>query len=133
VQGAPPDEQMRAIGLLVYEIDRLRTAGYASLPLAGFEPLARLGLAGDLNETIENAANPGYYAPFSIAGAYDRVEVPALNIGGWYDVFARALANTARCAAREASAAVGAADRAVVARLPQQRQRRPPGSSRRWR
>ncbi|MBK9710415.1 MAG: CocE/NonD family hydrolase [Kouleothrix sp.] len=94
VQGAPPDEQMRAIGLLVYEIDRLRTAGYASLPLAGFEPLARLGLAGDLNETIENAANPGYYAPFSIAGAHDRVEVPALNIGGWYDVFAQgALAN----------------------------------------
>jgi len=87
LRAAPPEQQARELGLLVHEIDRLRTEGYFSLPLKEFEPLKRLGLTDDLEELIENAENPDHYAPFSIAKAYNRVQVPSLNVGGWYDIF----------------------------------------------
>jgi putative CocE/NonD family hydrolase len=87
LRDAPPEQQARELGLLVQEIDRLRTEGYFSLPLKDFEPLKRLGLAEDLEELIENAENPDHYAPFSIARHYRQVQVPSLNVGGWYDIF----------------------------------------------
>jgi uncharacterized protein len=87
VAGAPPEAQMRAVGMLVHEIDRLRTEGYYSLPLKDFEPLRRLEFTAALDEIMQNAENPDFYAPFSIAAAYDQVRVPALNVGGWYDIF----------------------------------------------
>jgi putative CocE/NonD family hydrolase len=84
---APPEQQARELGQLVREIDRLRTEGYFSLPLKEFEPLKRLGLIEDLEELIENAENPDHHAPFSIARHYQQVQVPSLNVGGWYDIF----------------------------------------------
>jgi putative CocE/NonD family hydrolase len=84
---ASPEERMQAFGQLVAEIDRLRTEGYRSLPLKDFEPLAKLGLAEALGEAIATVENPEHFTPLSIANDYDQVRVPALNIGGWYDIF----------------------------------------------
>jgi len=86
-QGRPPAEQFQAIGAVVREIDRLRGEGYRSLPLKDFEPLKRVDLLSDLQEVIANAENPEYYAPSSIADSYEQVQVPSLNIGGWYDIY----------------------------------------------
>jgi putative CocE/NonD family hydrolase len=87
VAGLPPAEQFAALITVVREIDRLRGAGYLSLPLSEFEPFERLGLLPELTEVLANADNPAEDAPFSIASAYDQVRVPALNVGGWYDIF----------------------------------------------
>jgi putative CocE/NonD family hydrolase len=84
---APPQQQARELGALVYEIDRLRAEGYFSLPLKDFAPLKRLGLTAELEETIAQAENPDHQAALSIARAYDQVQAPSLNIGGWYDIF----------------------------------------------
>jgi uncharacterized protein len=93
-QGRQPAEQFQAIQALVHEIDRLRGEGYRSLPLKDFAPFKRLGLLSDLTEVIANAENPEYFAPLSIASSYDQVQVPSLNIGGWYDLYpAAALGN----------------------------------------
>jgi putative CocE/NonD family hydrolase len=86
-QHVAPAEQMQALGQVIHEIDQLRTAGYFSLPLKDFEPLKRLGLATELGELIENADSFAFSASFSIGEFYDRVRVPTLNIGGWYDIF----------------------------------------------
>jgi putative CocE/NonD family hydrolase len=85
--GAPPAEQAQAIGALVREIDQLQAEGYFALPLAEFAPLKRLGLSADLEDALAHADDPAYDSPYAIASAYDRVRVPALNIGGWYDIF----------------------------------------------
>jgi uncharacterized protein len=85
---APPEQQAHVLGALVYEIDRLRSEGYYSLPLKDFEPLKRLGLTAELEEAVANVENPAHFTPFSIADAYEQVRVPSLNVGGWYDIFA---------------------------------------------
>jgi putative CocE/NonD family hydrolase len=85
-ESAPPQEQAQALMRLVGAIDRLRTEGYRSLPLKDFAPLKELELA-NVDEVVENAENQGYYAPFSIATLRDQVQVPSLNVGGWYDIF----------------------------------------------
>ena len=90
MRGLPPTEQAQAMAAVVREIDRLRGEGYHSLPLKDFEPFERLGLLGDLHEVIANAENPEHNAPFSIANAYEQVQVPSLNVGGWYDIFSAA-------------------------------------------
>lgn len=85
--GQPPAELMRALAAVVNEIDGLRGEGYRALPLGEFAPLARAGMLGDLQAALANAENPGYFAPYSIREGYARVEVPALVVGGWYDIF----------------------------------------------
>ena len=90
VAGAPPAEQFGAIGGLVHEIDHLRPDGYTALPLKQFAPLDRVGMLSSFAEAVEHADDPAYDAPFSIAHAYEQVRVPALNVGGWYDIFAGA-------------------------------------------
>ena len=87
VAGAPPQDQMQAMGLLLREIDRLRAEGYFSLPLKDFAPLKQLGLSAELEELLATIDDPAYLASFSIDAAYEQVRVPALNVGGWYDIF----------------------------------------------
>lgn len=88
-QGLPPAEQFATLATVVGEIDRLHSAGYLALPLNQFEPFKRLGLLSEMDELVANAENPAHYAPFSINQAYAHVQVPALNIGGWYDIFSQ--------------------------------------------
>jgi putative CocE/NonD family hydrolase len=86
---APPAEKMQAVGVLVNEINRLRTEGYYSLPLREFEPLGRVGLLSELSETLDHPNSRERYAPLSVAESYAKVQVPSYNIGGWYDIFSQ--------------------------------------------
>ena len=88
-QGAPPLQRAIAVGALVKEIDRLRTEGYQSLPLASFEPLDKLNVGGHFFDLVSQPNVSEAYAPYSIASSYDKVRVPAYNIGGRYDIFAQ--------------------------------------------
>jgi putative CocE/NonD family hydrolase len=112
---APPAERARVIAALVQEIDRLRTEGYWSLPLAEFGPTRRLQLAPELDELVAQPYSREHARPYSVAAAYDRVQVPAYNVGGWYDLFlqgtlqnfAALRANGSTLAARQARLLVG--------------------------
>jgi uncharacterized protein len=84
----PPPEQMQALSDLVYEIDHLRNEGYHSLPLKDFAPLRRLDLSPRLfDQAFTHPFSREVAAPVSPATFYDRITVPAYNIGGWYDIF----------------------------------------------
>ena len=86
---APLPEQMQAARALVNEINRLRTEGVFSLPLREFEPFRRLDIAPEFFEQITRPNDRAFNALFSVAEAYDKVKVPAYNIGGWYDIFSQ--------------------------------------------
>jgi putative CocE/NonD family hydrolase len=87
---APLAEKGRVIATLVYEINRLRTEGYYSLPLKDFEPLRKLGLADEqISDIINNPYSAEFSKPLSPQEWYDQVKVPSLNIGGWYDIFTK--------------------------------------------
>ena len=86
----PPAEQMQAMGALVYQINHLRTEGYGSLPLKDFAPLRQLNLAADqLDLAISRPNERASVMPYSPAEFYDRLTIPAYNLGGWYDVFTK--------------------------------------------
>ncbi|HEX2915041.1 MAG TPA: CocE/NonD family hydrolase [Chloroflexia bacterium] len=81
-------QMYQAIVAAVNELNRLRPEGYYSLPLKDFEPLKKLDLAVEtLEQAVEQPFSREASAPYSIAEAYDKVQVPSLNIGGWYDIF----------------------------------------------
>lgn len=75
----------RAIAALVADYDRLAEENYWKLPLRGFEPVARHGIAGLSGlDALDDAAAADH---FRVAGKHHRVGVPTFNIGGWYDIF----------------------------------------------
>lgn len=83
----------RTLGAAIYqlakELDHLPAEGYAELPLGGYGPLARLDLLGPFAAGIEEPENAAYFERFRVTDAYHGRAVPALHIGGWYDVFLR--------------------------------------------
>jgi len=85
---APRAELGAALSALVREIDTLGAEGYRSLPLKDFAPFQRLGIAPELAKLVARPYDREYNAPYSVAASYDRVHVPAYNVGGWYDIFA---------------------------------------------
>lgn len=86
-QGAPLAEQLRSLNAAVDTIDQLRPAGYRALPLGEFAPLQQLGLHSDLEELLAHAGDASHFAAYSISQSHARVQVPALIVGGWYDIF----------------------------------------------
>ena len=84
-----PQALGRSIYLLAKEMDALGKLGYWSLPLREFGPLKRHDIAPSF---FENFAHPmdrehPITQPLFITGKHENVTVPALNIGGWYDIF----------------------------------------------
>jgi uncharacterized protein len=77
----------QALRAIVQEINNLGTQGYWSLPLKEFGPLQRTGVAPSFFAEIEHPMDRTFSEPLAILGKHERVKVPALNIGGWYDVF----------------------------------------------
>lgn len=75
----------QALGSLVAEIDHTRTGAYWELPAGRHPAFARhgvpeLGFERSLRE-------PGWSASCRVAGRHAEVDLPSLNIGGWYDIF----------------------------------------------
>jgi hypothetical protein len=94
LEGAAPAEQMRTLGLYAYQLDHLRDEGLWSLPLADFAPLKQQNLGAMFFESLANTYSRAYNAPYSIYEAYDRVQVPAYNVGSWYDIFCQGTIDT---------------------------------------
>ncbi len=76
-----------AIASLCHEIDQLGPSGYASLPLAEFEPFRRQPVMPVFFERIAHPMDPAALDRVTIHGKHDRVQVPTLNMGGWFDIF----------------------------------------------
>lgn len=57
-----------------------------ALPLAEYPPL-RSGYAPYFFDWLAHPAYDEYWSRWSIDEDYGRIEVPALHVGGWYDVF----------------------------------------------
>lgn len=74
-------------GAAVYELDHLAREGYFELPLKEFPPLARVELGADLESLIAQPNDAEHLRAISVDHA--RVQIPALCVGGWYDIFAQ--------------------------------------------
>lgn len=72
---------------LAAELDALAERGFAELPLRGFGPFRRTGVASNWEDLLAHPMEAGYSRQISLSGRHDRVQVPVLNMGGWYDCF----------------------------------------------
>jgi uncharacterized protein len=63
------------------------TGFYGQLPLGDYAPLAGSGYGGYFFDWLAHPDYDDYWRRWSVDEDYSRIEVPALNIGGWYDVF----------------------------------------------
>ncbi|MGH2487073.1 MAG: CocE/NonD family hydrolase, partial [Ktedonobacterales bacterium] len=83
----------RALGAAIYqlasELDRLPTTGYAELPLGAFGPLERMGMLDAFAAGVQEPRDTALYDTLRVGGEHTRADLPALHIGGWYDVFLR--------------------------------------------
>jgi len=87
--GQDPRALGPALAAWAGEFDALGATGYAALPLAEFAPLRRQDVAPAffdwMDVPLDRSQEP--YTYLSILGKHDRVQAPALNVGGWYDIF----------------------------------------------
>jgi len=75
-----------AMGRLAADLDRASTGDLlATLPLADLADPA--SPAAPLVASFGQRVTDPEWAALRLAGRYDRVQVPVLHIGGWYDVF----------------------------------------------
>ena len=72
---------------LARELDQLGDGGYASLPLNEFAPFRRQPVLPRFFEQVQHPMDRELLDPVTIAGKHDQVQVPTLNVGGWYDIF----------------------------------------------
>jgi putative CocE/NonD family hydrolase len=84
-----PQALGRSIYLLAKEMDALGKEGYWFLPLREFGPLKRHEIAQTFFENFSSPMDPEHpnTQPLFISGKQESVEVPTLNVGGWYDIF----------------------------------------------
>jgi putative CocE/NonD family hydrolase len=87
--GQDPRALGPALATWAAEVDAIGTTGYASLPLTEFAPLRRQDVAPAFFDTIDAAMDRtrDIAQQVTILGKHERVQVPTLNIGGWYDIF----------------------------------------------
>ncbi|MGI8476477.1 MAG: CocE/NonD family hydrolase, partial [Thermomicrobiales bacterium] len=79
------DPELRAMKAeLVRRIDRM-DGEFAKMPLAGDGLLA--ALAPYYDEWLSHPAHGPFWDRYKVDGNYDNLDVAALHIGGWYDVF----------------------------------------------
>jgi putative CocE/NonD family hydrolase len=82
--GAAPMAIMARMRKIAAAVDRLSQDGYDELPLQSLDWLSELGLA-DLF-ALPLSAGPSGQPAFANVD-HTRIAVPALHIGGWYDIF----------------------------------------------
>ena len=82
--GKSPEEIGATVRTIIDYLDNLSELGYYELPLRHLKALEKVGLAEIIGVLLDLA--PGNQQPgFRIR--HENVEVPSLNIAGWYDVF----------------------------------------------
>jgi putative CocE/NonD family hydrolase len=80
-----PAARGAALGALIHDIDNTATTGYWELP-AGHHPAFRRHLVQELGFE-RSRRDPGWSDACRVAGRHAEVDLPSLNIGGWYDIF----------------------------------------------
>ncbi|MFE2219394.1 CocE/NonD family hydrolase [Streptomyces canus] len=84
-EGLPVEELMGRIGAAMADIDDLATVGYRELPSGNLPLIVRTGQP-DLGVT-RALADPATLAESRVSDHYAKLELPSLNIAGWYDIF----------------------------------------------
>ncbi|OUM45650.1 hypothetical protein B8W73_00210 [Arthrobacter agilis] len=79
------EESSVAAAALIRDIEELHGDGNRALPVAPLATLERFGLPD--NGVARALRNPATTDDALVAGRYERVKVPSLNIGGWFDLF----------------------------------------------
>lgn len=79
-----PAELARVRGELVHAVDHMG-GPFQHLPLADYPLLKRL--AGYYYDWLAHPDDDAYWRQWNIESRHDEIAVPALNIGGWYDIF----------------------------------------------
>lgn len=82
--GKPAQEIAAVMNSIIDYMDTFTGDGYKELPLRRLEPLVKAGLADIIGVLLD--PGPGGQQP-GMKVDYSEVDVPALNIAGWYDVF----------------------------------------------
>jgi putative CocE/NonD family hydrolase len=72
-------------------VQDLFSKGYWQLPLKDFSPLRPKDprVAPYFYDWLKHPSNDAYWQQWSIRSRYPDVTVPALNFGGWYDIFGK--------------------------------------------
>lgn len=94
---------------IFHDSDRLAQEGYWELPISEFAPLAKVGM-NFLAEQVQHDTYDDYWRALSVRGRLADLDIPALHIGGWYDVFVQSTLNSfqeMRQAGREARLILG--------------------------
>ena len=60
---------------------------YRNLPLVDFPPATEPGLIDHYREWLQHPALDDYWERWRIESQYEQLDVAALHIGGWYDIF----------------------------------------------
>jgi putative CocE/NonD family hydrolase len=84
---ATPETLKQAVAEFVREFDGLGRDGYQFLPLAEFAPLKRHSIGEAFFEDLAAPHDRSLFASQTILGKHAAVQVPTLNVGGWYDLF----------------------------------------------
>jgi putative CocE/NonD family hydrolase len=84
-QAPTTDEAFSRIWALVDDFDKLEREGYWQLPVSEAAVLARHGIP-DLG-SIRAVEDESIATSSTVAGKHERVTVPTLHTGGWYDIF----------------------------------------------
>jgi putative CocE/NonD family hydrolase len=85
--GLPERELDERVAALTQDYDRLPSDGFRGLPVHDLPVLRKHGFP-ELG-TLRYLDDPDVAARCAVAGEYERVTVPAFNIGGWHDVVAQ--------------------------------------------
>jgi putative CocE/NonD family hydrolase len=84
--GATPDDGMRAMVRLLAASDHL-DKHYRYLPLADLPVLKESKAAQFYFDWLAHAGDDEYWQAIAINRRYGQIQVPAYNVGGWYDLF----------------------------------------------
>lgn len=84
---ADPQALGRGIVAVTQAYDALARGGYDHLPLDQFPTLAALDLISPLTATIQARDTGDFTGVPRGPQQYDRINLPMLHVGGWYDVF----------------------------------------------
>ncbi len=84
-RGSPDFPEL--FGRLVFDANHLPEFGYYELPLDQFSPLKRAGVLEDFFTQLRHSTYDENWRAISIRPHYEKMQVSAYLVGGWYDVF----------------------------------------------
>ena len=82
-----PEKLLEVVRELVASTDALGSDGYSARPLTRFAPLYGQPLSETFFTPLENPMDAAALDFLDFSKKMDRIQVPALHMGGWYDIF----------------------------------------------